>query len=315
MNTLVYLTWDLGPHTDELIFSVLSALRFLGCERSEYRVVVYTVTASAVANLPVHVELLSENTLAEWTGRFGQFQRRKVLALKHALGTFGGRVMLCDTDTFFMRHPREVFARVRPGHTVMHIGEYHLSDSCARTLLGLARANNLCDLAGHRWNITERTAMFNAGVIGIDDSDMPLLDEVLHLNDQIYAEDGITAPVDPRFYAEQFAFSVCFQLRSTLHQAHGAIRHYWTQADRARFHGHLGRVLRDDSIVSADDRFERLWPNRPGQDLRPRPFKEPVETDIRARMHRVAWRTAKRLRVLDPLKAVVAGTAGRRRSH
>jgi len=81
-----------------------------------------------------------------------------VLSALHMLGggsrdyrileKFGDRLIYCDTDTFFLKHPGKLFAHIRPGHTVMHIGEYHLYDSCASKLSYSVLAQDFQNQAG-----------------------------------------------------------------------------------------------------------------------------------------------------------------------
>ena len=129
MDNLIYLSYGQGPHIDELVYSVLSALHHLVGGSGGFRIVVYTDDSAAFGELPVHLELLSEKVLAEWAGPCDFNHRRKIFAIKNALEKFGDRLIYCDADTFFVKHPKKAFARVRPGHTLMHIGEYHLYDS------------------------------------------------------------------------------------------------------------------------------------------------------------------------------------------
>ena len=68
----------------------------------------------------------------------------------------------------------------------MHIKEGYLYNCRAIELADFLENHDLHNLAGRPWNITRFTPMFNAGVIGLDIADIELLDEVIHLTDQIY---------------------------------------------------------------------------------------------------------------------------------
>ena len=105
----------------------LSYICFMERVSSDYRIIVYTDNPAALGELPVHVELLSEKVLSDWAGPFDFNHRRKIFVIKSALEKFGDRLIYCDADTFFMKHPKRAFARVRPGHTVMHIGKPKIS--------------------------------------------------------------------------------------------------------------------------------------------------------------------------------------------
>src|SRR5215468_5778892 len=113
MDNLVYLSYGRGPHVDELVYSLHSALYMLGPDRNSCRITVYTDNPTALRDLPIKIELLTEKTLADWAGPFDFNHRRKIFAIKHALKKFGGRLIYCDADTFFMKHPKKAFASVR----------------------------------------------------------------------------------------------------------------------------------------------------------------------------------------------------------
>jgi hypothetical protein len=299
MNNLVYLSYGTGQHIDELVYSVMTVAHVIGRNNAAYRMIVCTDDPVPYRGLPVHLELVKPEVLADWGGPFNFGHRKKIFAIKQLLGKFGDRIVFCDADTFFTKHPLNVFERVRPGHTVMHIGEYQLSHRCVATLADFVRTHELRDLAGHRWNIPAQTVMFNSGVIGIHSSDIRLLDDVAHLSDQIYPHVQILT-------IEQFAFSVVFQQRSKLHQAYNSVHHYWKPDRRAAFHKQLDRVLHDPSISSSTERIRRLSPYRPSRRFKDRPFKGAIERGLKARTHNLLWRIAVRTGLLDPMKRIEA---------
>ena len=261
-DSLVYLVYGQGPHNDEAVFSILSALHLMGRDRSQYRIVVYTDHPNAFGGLPVHTEILSASVLHEWSGPLGFNHRRKIVVVKHALQRFGGRVLLCDSDTWFVKHPKTAFARVGPGRAVMHVAEYYLSDRCASAVADSLAGHTFRDRAGSRWSIGATTVMFNSGLIGVHESDVLALDEALHLTDQMY--------VHARFLTiEQLAFSVCLQHYTKLRQSYDVVYHYWPPAHRALFGSHLSRVLREKTLPSREAQFHALVPFAPRLPVQP----------------------------------------------
>lgn len=302
-NNIIYLSYGQGPHADELVYSVLSALHMLGGGSRDYRIIVYTDNPAAFGDLPVHIELLSDKVLSDWAGPFDFNHRRKIFTIKHALEKFGDRLAYCDTDTFFLKHPRKLFAHIRPGHTVMHIGEYHLYDSCASKLADFVLDHDLRNRVGQRWNITPATGMFNAGVIGLHETDISLVDEVLHLTDQIYPHVRIPT-------IEQFAFSVCFDKHTKLRESYGIIHHYWQPWDRALFREQLSRVLHD-TFSSNEERYRRFLHHRPSQDLKDRSFQGPAPR-LKARIRTALGRAAERAGIKNQLKLAWRRIVGKR---
>jgi hypothetical protein len=227
--------------------------------------------------------------------------RRKILAIKDALEKFGGRVIYCDSDTFFVKHPKKAFARVRPGHTIMHVAEYHVADPCARRLADCLAGRNLKTRGGSRWNITPTTPMFNAGVVGLHEAEMSLLDDVVHLADQLH-------PHCP--HPEQFSFGVCFSRSTKLHQAYDIIHHYWTPDPRALFREHLVRVLHGGGL-SDEEKFRLLWAKRPRLSVRPFQMAPPgLPRRLAFRVRSVLSRAAERAGVKEPLKQAVQRIIG-----
>jgi hypothetical protein len=305
MNNLVYLSYGQGPHIDELVFSVLSALHMIGPDHADYRIIVYTDNPRILGDLPVQTELLREKDLGEWAGPFGMNDRRKFFIVRNALQKFGGRIIFCDADTYLLKHPRKLFRRIRPGHTLLHIKEGHLNYCHAGELVNfLEGPHDLRTVTGQSWRLTHNTLMFNSGVIGMDEADISLLDEVIYLADQIY-------PYVKMRTVEQFAFGACFSQYTKLRESYDIIYHYWPMPRRAVFQEQLRRVLHDPSIVSNEERYHQLLPHRPSQSQKI--LNRGSET-LKDRAHIALWKVAKRTGVLDPLKKI-AGRTDLARKH
>src|SRR5262249_45441788 len=146
------------------------------------------------------------------------------------------------------------------GHTVMHIREGHLDDCHGSDVAAFLENHDLRTISGRRWNISRDTPMFNAGVVGLHEADISLLDEVVYLTDQIYPHVRIHS-------VEPFPVSPCFDLRTKLRQSYDIVHHYWPPPGRALFGAELHRILHDPSISSQDERFRRLLPRQPRQSI------------------------------------------------
>jgi hypothetical protein len=292
VNTIVYLVFGEGPQTNELVHAVLSARHSLGSDRDAYRIAVYTDRPQSIAGLDVHVEALSAPTLAEWFGPFNFIYRSKVFAMRDALSRFGGRIIYCDADTYFIAHPRRLFDRIRPGHTVMYNREGSPQSLRIPELTRVLEGHDFRTRDGQRWDISPQTVISNAGIIGLHESDVPLLDDVLHLIDQI-------CPHLEYFGTEQFAFSACLSGRTTLTHAEDVVHHYWHPGVRAPFNAVLSRVLHDQTIDTWDERFKRI------HRVRERILQRP-ET-LQRRAYVALWRLSARLGLLAPLQRTWRG--------
>jgi hypothetical protein len=297
MDSLVYLIYSPASSIDQLTFSIISARRQLQ-PADAVRLIVFTADPAPLEDLRVQTVTIAPSVLQEWAGAHRYIHRRKLLAIKQALQQFGGRVLYCDTDTYFRLSPLEVFKRIRPGHTLTHLCEGFLHRAKAPDLAAFVDTHELKALDGSRWDITAATPMFNGGVVGLDSSDSMLLDEAVNLVDQLY----------PRLLLhtiDQFAIGACLSRRTTLRSCDDAIYHYWPQ--RPQFADQLAIVLHDPSLRTDEERWRRLEPHLPTQDQRvhnrwPSPWPERLRIELRE--------VAKRMGLLGPLRNALA--AGRR---
>jgi len=272
---------------------VLSASQLIGSD-PDYRIVVYTDNPERFEGMPVHAELVTPETFAAWGGPVYLY-RRKICAVKDALGKFGGRLLFCDADTFFTGQPRKVFARISPGHTLLHVAEYRLSHFRAAPLAEFLAAHDVYDTSNRRWETSPMTIMFNSGAIGLHETDIALVDEVIHLTDALVGRVNL-------HNIEQFAFGLVFQQRTRLRQSSDLIHHYWRPERRAPFDQQLRRVLHDSTIQSDQERLERLSPYRPSLRFKDRPFEHFVKSRLTAQTRDVIWSIASQTGLLSSMK-------------
>jgi len=276
-NTLVYLIYGRGTHHDEAVYSMLSALDWIRQTPDDYRVVAYTDDPAALNPLPVQVEHIGPAILSDWHGPQRFNHRAKIAVARHALERFGGRMLLCDSDTWFVRHPGKAFARIGRGRSLLHVAEYRLGDRCARTLAESLAGHAFHDRSRARWVIGAPTVMFNSGAVGLHEADLAVLDEVLHLTDQIYAH--VRLPT-----VEQLAFSVCLPRFTRVRQCYDVIHHYWPPDIRAEFNSSLARVLHEAPIPPRDEQYELLRPWAPKVPVQPLQWGRPrLARRLRAR--------------------------------
>ena len=287
MKTVMYLYFGGGAdYANELIHAVLSARHTLGRNQHDCRFVVVTDQPAPFADLPVTIELTTQEAIAEWRGPFNHKFRTKAIAIREMMKKYGGTLLYCDTDTYFLGDPHRVFDRVGPGRTVMHASEGTPAPALACAL----DEHEFTMLDGTRWNISSDMPVFNAGVIGIHESDRNLIDEVIHLIDQI-------CPLIPDYFGtEQFSFSACLSLRSHLSLSNDVIHHYWLPSARTPFRELLARTLHDPSAGSYEDRFRALRRRREW-------ILDRAET-LPRRAYVALWYAADRIGILKMLKAV-----------
>jgi hypothetical protein len=259
MKNLVYLAYGGGSYVQEVAFSLLSARRFIDQQRPDYRFLIYTDCPHEFQDLSATIESLAPQQLEEWAGPHGFRHRRKILALADVLQKYPAPTVLLDGDTYFTASPDELFTRIGPGRSLMHIAEGSVSGVSGwgyRELSALLANSNFRDPAGNLWDINPDSIMWNSGVVGIDPRDEVVLQEVLRLTDSIFAHLAIHT-------AEQFAFSYVLSQRTRIGEAADIVFHYWLPYLRDPFRQELPRLMSMHGDLPEDERARRLFPHRP----------------------------------------------------
>jgi hypothetical protein len=254
MNHLIYLSYGDGPHVDELRFSVQSALSFDG--RRDLDITILTDDPSRFADISVSKEQVSAELLREWQGNHGYHYRRKIAAARHALVTLGGKIALIDTDTYFRKHPRQLFDRIGPGASLLHRQEVHLDRCEASHLADHLMKVRLSKLDGSLWDIDANTPMWNSGVIGLEDSSLPWVDEALHLTDQLCQAVSLRT-------IEQFALGAVLSRSTRLGECDEIVYHYYEGAQRVPFQERIGAVSGATPRPTPEEFYKQLYRHRP----------------------------------------------------
>jgi len=267
VRTLIYLSYGAGLHEQEISFSILSAYRWLGVGRSDWRIVVYTDRPEQFASLEVDTVTLEAETLKQWAGPSGFGHRRKIMALRDALDRCDGPTALLDGDTYFRRSPSRLLARVGPGRAVMHLreGAVNVLPGHAQAELAamLQTAGPFTDVAGMPLPITPEATMWNSGVVGIHSSDRRLLDAALSLTDQFCLRSRLHT-------LEQFALGLVLDRHATLRETGDVVFHYWDRSFRDPFQRKLPGLLSRHGSLPLGERARLSYAERPRSSFRRR---------------------------------------------
>lgn len=208
----------------ELVFSVLSALRFLKDQSEEIKFCVVSDSAERLLQhgevgieLPIEHLTFSAQEFADWTNNGAYIYRAKPFALKKVLEHYQTPVALIDTDTYFIDHPRKLFERIAPGCSVMHVREAAIGGSELWQPI-VKQIGSGMNIAGIQ--ISARSLMLNSGVIGIDPADQSLINSAIEILDYLYQ-------VAPIFNVEQFAIGAVLDQKTQLSVGDDVINHYW----------------------------------------------------------------------------------------
>jgi hypothetical protein len=258
LNTLLYLSYGRGPHELEVQFSALSAVR--NSKRpEEFRTLVYTDNPDSFANQPVDVRFVTAEQWVAWAGPQRFNHRRKIVALQHALADVNDRVVLLDGDTWLRGPTNELFDRISPGRSLLHLLEGRVSEvrtTIYQRLKTVLDNSNLTDINGVTLRIPAHVSMWNAGVIGLHPADAPLLAEVLHLTDQL-------TQISDLHVLEQFAFSYVLSQRTSLSEAADLVFHYWPPYLHHPFREKLPLLMKSVEHLPLREKIERLYSHRP----------------------------------------------------
>jgi len=255
---LLYLSYGTGPHEQEVIFSIFSALHW-SPEYGNYQVLIYTDHPESFQDLPVQVQFISPDQWNDWAGPKQFNHRRKILALKHAIEHHDGPVVLLDGDTWLRAPAKRLFDRVSSGRTLMHIREGGISEIdtlLSHKMRDLLQGAELQDAEGERYRISPDVQMYNAGVIGLDPVDAGLLDEVLELTDQL-------CQLSDLHVLEQFAFSYVLAEKTKLQEADDLVFHYWPPYLHEPFRAALPKLMDDAESMPILKRANYLFAHRP----------------------------------------------------
>jgi hypothetical protein len=233
LNYLLYLSYGHGIHELEVRYSLLSARQALQAGRDQCRLMVYTDDAQADFGRDVSIRFVGQEEMLAWSRPDGYQHRRKLCALRDALTTLDGPVVLMDGDTYFRKSPMRLFGRIGPGRSLMHRKEGHLDKWNARPFADyLAGRPTPLDTRGQPWHCTVDTPMWNSGVIGMHPKDAALTTEMLHLIDQLLL------PV--KFHAtDQFCTGTVLMERTKLAECRDIVHHYWDMKQRVPFRAEM----------------------------------------------------------------------------
>ena len=258
-KTLVYLSYGRGPQTSEAVNAVLSAHRARR-DGDGIGVLLYTDQPQEFTGLPVEIRELTAQELDDWQGPDRYVHRRKTMVMIDALARQQHPIAFVDSDTWFRRPAAELFARIAPGSAALHLAEGRLreSNSPAKHALAAHVAGlQLTDLAGRPLQLDPDPMMWNSGVTGIHPADGRLLDETLHVIDQIWA--GYRDSHD----VEQFALGQVLEHAVRINETADVVYHYWPAHVRDPFRARLPALLAETAALPVAERAEVLHRNRP----------------------------------------------------
>jgi hypothetical protein len=257
-NTLLFLCYGTGTHVDETLFSLLTLRRFPPSAFEGIAIRIVTDQVDLFEQYGFETVQVTPSTIDEWMGPVRFLHRCKILSLKLVLEQFGGKCIHVDGDTHFLKPPASLFRRIGPNRSVMYRYEGTLARS--RHDFNHRLAEILEDRRPGCHPVVElahgaETMQWNAGVVGLDESHIPLLDEVIDFVD--YLRERTFAPV-----LEQLTFSIVLAAKTKLMPARDVIFHYCTAHGRQAFRARLPGLLAESASMPPEERARWLYARR-----------------------------------------------------
>lgn len=229
MYYLFYLIFgDKSDPQCELVYSLLS-LKKVASEWTykNLKIIIYTENRIDLPHildgLSITIEKIPKKNLKKWLKRSNGFNLSlKVWTVYKFLREYQSNGLFVDTDTYFIREPKELFEIINRGELVMHVKEYQLV--CQPYIHAYFSDKTFRLSNGETCQINGLNEMWNSGVIGINSSFL------VRLPDMISMMESITKKLSGRngwHIIEQLVFSFFLQKYGKVHPADDFIMHYW----------------------------------------------------------------------------------------
>ena len=176
--------------------------------------------------MPISTEPLTKEILAKYKGELNFVHRVKICTMQDCFTKYKSDIFYLDSDTYFTKTPLPLLEKITAGTSIMNSNDYDLLsaddlyENMDWLLIRRAIRNYNYTIENKSTKIPLTTRMWNAGVIGISFENAKLLEQILDLCDQIYANKKV-------FTAEQFSFSYYLQNKMQLVTSEDIIFHYW----------------------------------------------------------------------------------------
>lgn len=195
-------------------------------EGTDLAVHVYTDAPALYAPIADRIEVraMSREDIRRWRGPQDFTHRLKALLVQDMVRRFPSDTLLyLDADTYLVKPPAGVLARIGPGRSVMHArekrldtpGDYHMQNF-SRRLRRLSFRGAPIDV--ERW-------MWNAGAIGIDPATFPAVDDWVAFIDEVW-------PRYRRGLIEQYGIAMFLQRAGEVSPCEDEVVHYWYQKEQ-----------------------------------------------------------------------------------
>jgi hypothetical protein len=162
-------------------------------------------------------------------------------------------MLFIDTDTFFYRNPASLMEFISPGHSLLNEEEYNFVDAGAGEpdhwfVIRKALKRRTYTISGRQETIPIASMMWNSGVIGLSRVDADLVNQIVSLTDELYAQ-------CKAYISEQFAVSYILQIATKVRSTEDYIEHYWRKEIKSSFNSRIPLFLKEHAGKSGSELY------------------------------------------------------------
>jgi len=215
MFRIVYQSYGNNDVFKQTLFSIFTLQYYLSETRINFphSIIVYTDKPEIFSKYNLETSLLSQNLIQEWKGKYNFLHRVKIIIIEDAARRYNDSIIYIDSDTYFIKSPILLFKKISSEISLMLNNEGQISKNNQKLLFNFLSNKTKLDIGNNK------IFMWNAGLIGIDKSNIHLINKILELNDNIYE----------KFYrhiVEQFSFSYYLQINTNIYSCDDYLIHY-----------------------------------------------------------------------------------------
>ena len=262
MLNVVYLAFGPRRVVETTVFSALTVAEAARSSPEPWRLVVYTDQPDVFERYGVAAKFVPLADVRNAEGAPDYPHRVKILALRDCARRYDGGLLYLDGDTYFMRPADELFIRLGAARSVMHTRDLFLKDGALPELARVFRETEFSFPVLAAARSQSDVAMWNAGVVGVSESDKGIVDDVLQVADELFA-------VYSFHIVEQLAWSLTLAHHTEISPADDVILHYW--AAREELTHRIVKFVRASGALSAEERAASAFALRPQPSVAWRP--------------------------------------------
>lgn len=247
MKNIVLLSYGNQKEYQRAVYAIFSFLAWKGKAAENTRIVCFTDNPvyfkKYLGDIDIQYVLLTDELMKQMLGGTENIHRRKICVLQHVFAEYpGDDILFLDSDTFFYNDVSGIISQIQPENSLMHVREYRLEqapkkyrDMMSRRLPNAEQfplsfikliENNEFVIAEKTVSFNKEQYVWNSGVLGINNSHLPLLADMLSFNDRVFAETRW-------FISEQLSFALILQTFSKVTPAADFINHYYQSKEIA----------------------------------------------------------------------------------